>query len=221
MAAAALFHSWIYPAVNQHVAVTPSATKTHHTTNGTDISIKAVAHGLEENMFVTLADWTWVGGTTDGTVNGTWIVKARTDADNFTCTPTGSTCPGTGTNPTVVGTYSVAAHPFQGARLPVSTYGLKLVLPAGFWMIRNSGKASDGTTLASQLAYRYATSETDVTLPVGTFVFNTMAAQKCINIDVGADEQIEVRGKSTPLILVSSSGTLVVFVRPLVRGMVG
>jgi len=218
MSAAALFHSWIYPAVNQHVAVTPSATTAHHTTDGTDISIRATAHGLEENMLVTLAGWTWVGGAA-GVVDGTWIVKARTDANNFTLTPT--TCPGNGTNPTVVGTYSVAAHPFQGARLPVSTYGLKLVLPAGFWMIRNSGKASDGTTLASQLAYRYATSETDVTLPVGTFVFNTMAAQKCINIEPGSDEQVEVRGKSTPLILVSSSGTLVVFVRPKARGLVG
>jgi hypothetical protein len=217
MAAAVLFHSWIYPAVNQHVAATPSSTVGHHTTDGTDISIKAVAHGLEENMLVTLAGWTWVGGTS-GVVNGTWIVKARTDADNFTLTPT--VCPGTGTNPTVVGTYSVAAHPFQGARLPVSTYGLKLVLPTGWWSIRNSGRDSTGADLLSQLAYRFATSTTDVTLPVGTFVFNTMAAQKCINIEPGSDEVIEVRGSSSPLILASSSGTLVVFVRPSQRGIV-
>jgi len=218
MAAAALFHSWIYPAVNQHVAVTPSATTTHHTTDGTDISIRATDHGLEENMLVTLAGWTWAGGGAGlGVVNGTWIVKARTDANNFTLTPTA--CPASG-NPTVVGTYSVAAHPFQGARLPVSTFGLKLVLPTGWWSIRNSGRDSDGADLLSQLAYRFATSATDVTLPVATFAFNAQAAQKCINIEPGSDEVIEVRGGSSPLILVSSSGTLVVFVRPSQRGLV-
>jgi hypothetical protein len=217
MAAAVLFHSWIYPGVNQFTPVTPSATAGDHTTNGTDISVHAHSHGLEENMFVTLAGWTWAGGTS-GVVDGTWIVKARTDANNFTLTPT--TCPGTGTNPTVVGTYSVPAHPFQGARLPVSTFGLKLVLPTGWWSIRNSGKDSTGADLLSQLAYRFATSETDVTLPVGTFVFNTLAAQKCINIEPGSDEVIEVRGSSQPIILVSSSGTLVIFVRPSQRGLV-
>lgn len=218
MAAAVLFHAFAPHAVSQLTPATPSSTKSAHTTNGTTISITAVAHGLEENMLVTLSGWTWVGGAA-GVVNGTWIVKARTSADVFTIDPTA--CPGTGTNPTVVGTYKQAPHSFYGMRIPVSTYGAKLVLPKGFWKIKNTGKASDGSALAIQLAYRFADSETDLALPVGTFVYNTKASQSCINIDVNEDEQVEVRDSSNPLILVASAGVLVAFVRPVMRGTIG
>ena len=218
MAQAVLYHSFVYPAVAQFTAVTPSSTVGHHTTDGTDISIRATAHGLDENMIVTLAGWTWETGS--GVVNGTWIVKARTDANNFTLTPT--VCPTAASNPTVVGTYALAPHDGRGFRVPVATtYGARVVLPTGWWSIRNCDTNAAGTTLTCQVAYRHADTATDVTLPVaGTFVHNTLNALESVNIGPGADEVIEVRGKPGAILLNSSTGTPVVFIRPARRGLI-
>jgi len=86
---------------------TPSAVAADHTTNGTICTIKTTAaHNLCAGQIVTLATWTWAGGT-GGVVNGTWVIGTVPSTTTFTITPT--TCPGTGTNPTVVGTITVVS----------------------------------------------------------------------------------------------------------------
>jgi hypothetical protein len=212
----ALLKAYIYPAASPITPATPSATVGDHDSDGTDITITAIAHGLQVGELVTLTGWVWTGGVIDGT----YYVKTVGSADLFSVTP--STCPANLSNPTTVGTYKLASHDFNGMRIGVvASSGYLVVLPTGWWSIRNTGKSTDGSDNTSALAYRFADSVTDTTLPTATYVVNTRAAQRSILIEPGADEVIEIRGKPAALLLESASGTLIAMIRPSQRGLVG
>jgi len=212
----ALLKAYLYPAESPITPVTPSSTVGHHTTDGTDISIRATAHGLQVSELVTLAGWAWATGS--GVIDGTYYVKTITDANNFIVTPT--TCPTAASNPETVGTYALAPHGFQGMRIGVvASSGYLVVLPTGWWSIKNSGKTELGVDSTAVLAYRFADSVSDTTLPTATYVVNTKAAQKSFLIEAGSDEVVEIRGKPAALLLESSSGTIVALIRPSQRGL--
>jgi hypothetical protein len=96
---------------------TPNVITTTHVTDGTYVQIDTnVANNLVVGQTVTLAGWTWNAG--GGVVNGTWLVTALNPAQTwFRVVPT--TCPTTGSNPTVVGTVTVAAQ-IQMSHPPVT-----------------------------------------------------------------------------------------------------
>ena len=218
MARAVIQHFTIKPAVSQQTAVTPSSTASHHTTDGSDISVRATAHGLEEGMIVTLAGWTWATG--DGVVNGTYIVKTRTDANNFTLTPT--TCPTASSNPTVVGTYAFAQADDRGLRVAVeATYGTRVVLPTGWWSIKHTAKTSAGAASTGTLAYRFGDSTSDVTLPDTGYTVDALANQKCLSIDPGSDEVVEIRRRPGAILLLASASEIVAFIRPSSHKLIG
>lgn len=162
MARAVMQQFTVGPASPHQTPVTPSSTVGHHTTNGTDISILATAHGLEEGMIVTLAGWAWATGS--GVIDGTYIVKTRTDANNFTLTPT--TCPTGASNPETVGTYSFARADDRVLKIAVdATYGTKVSLPCGWWSVKHTAKTTAAAASTGLLAYRFTDSLSDVTLP--------------------------------------------------------
>jgi hypothetical protein len=98
------------------VTVSVSATKTHHTSDGTLVSIRAVAHSLALGQVLLFQTWTWADG--GGLLDGYHRVTTITDEDNFVIAPasgfstTGAplVCPTTGTNPGTVGTIIVQAR---------------------------------------------------------------------------------------------------------------
>lgn len=217
--ARAVMQQFTVGTASQHqTPVTPSSTVGHHTTNGTDISIRATAHGLEEGMIVTLAGWAWATGS--GVIDGTYIVKTRTDANNFTLTPT--TCPTNGSNPETVGTYSFARADDRVLKIAVdATYGTKVALPCGWWSVKHTAKTTAAAASTGLLAYRFTDSVSDVTLPDVTYAVDTLAKKKCVSIDPGSDEAIEIRRANSALVLLASTSEIVVFIRPsdhMVRG---
>jgi len=212
----ALLKAYLYPAASPITPVTPSATVGDHDSDGTDITITAVAHGLQVGELVTLAGWAWATGS--GVIDGTYYVKTVASADLFAVTPT--TCPTTASNPETVGTYKLADHGLQGMRIGVvASSGYLVVLPTGWWSIKNSGKTALGVDSTAVLAYRFADSVSDTTLPTATYVVDTKAAQKSFLIEAGSDEVVEIRGKPAALLLESSSGTIVALIRPSQRGL--
>lgn len=211
MARAVMQQFTVGPASPHQTPVTPSSTVGHHTTNGTDISIRATAHGLEEGMIVTLAGWAWATGS--GVIDGTYIVKTRTDANNFTLTPT--TCPNSASHPETVGTYSFARADDRVLKIAVdATYGTKVSLPCGWWSVKHTAKTTSATASTGLLAYRFTDSLSDVTLPDATYAVDTLAKKECVSIDPGSDEAIEIRRATSALVLLASASEIVVFIRP-------
>jgi hypothetical protein len=211
----ALHKAYIYPAPSPITPVTPSSTVGDHDSDGTDITITAVAHGLIVGELVTLSGWIWTGGVIDGT----YYVKTVASADTFAVTPT--TCPANLSNPTTVGTYKLGTQKRYGCRLGVvASSGVLISLPSGIWNIYNTGKSTDGSANAQQVAYRFATSATDVTLPDTGFTVTSLAKQGSININVGESADVEVR-ENANLLLEAASGTVIVFITPKLRGLLG
>lgn len=214
----ALLKAFISPAASPITPVTPSATVGDHDSDGTDITITAVAHGLQVGELVTLDGWTWATG--GGVVNGTYYVKTVASADTFVVTPT--TAPTNLSNPTVVGTYALASHDFGGMRIGVvASSGYLVVLPSGTWMVTHTGFDVAGAASTAALAYRYADSVADTTLPTATHVVNTRAAQRSLLIEAGKDAFVEIRGKPGALLLESATGSICVTITPIVRGISG
>jgi hypothetical protein len=213
----ALHNAYIYPAKSPLTPVTPSATVGNHTTDGTDITITATAHGLIVGELVTLKGWGWATGA--GVIDGTYYVKTVASANTFAVTPT--TCPTNGSNPETVGTYELGSQRQYGCRLSVvASSGVRIGLPSGLWVIYNTGKSTDGSANAQQVAYRFASSSTDVTLPSTAFTVTSKLMQESININPADSAEVEVRD-SKNILLESASGTVVVFIYPKTRGLMG
>jgi len=68
----ALHKAYIDPAKSPIVPVAPSTTVADHDSDGTDITVKAVAHGLIVGELVTLSGWKWATGA--GVIDGTYYV---------------------------------------------------------------------------------------------------------------------------------------------------
>jgi len=153
-----------------------SLTVANHTTNGTICTITTTAvHSLVAGQIVTLATWIWATG--GGVVNGTWLVGTVPSTTTFTITPT--TCPLTGSNPTVVGTVTV--QPTLQLASPPTT-----PVPATDVLIGSSGAAQVPLTIQGKAGQAVNLQEwKDSTGATGLFVGSTGLVQHSSGSSLG------------------------------------